>query len=235
MTSATPMTSDHFARWAAERGQAGDCVLFRPGRPGVVGWAIERCQRRMLADLAWLPLADNREAARHVHAAMICRSGQCVEQMQGHGCRVAPWPGRLAVGDRLLLRRPVVHLAGHPERDATPAEGGRAAVRALLDVGKRYPLGEILRYWLVSWGWDKLTMRRRFVDVFERKDADVCSDSYWRWCVESDLWPDIEPPEAIPAGHYPAELAINHRLRTIASVEIVSPRQWPQSRHIDDK
>lgn len=221
------MTKSEFAEWCEITGHPGDLVMFDYKEDTPTSWALDRCQVRMLKQLVKsknlvMSKEDIAKAAANTHAGMITNGRQLVEMTRPE-CRIIEWKDKLNPGDILTIRRPVIHLDGQPERDIDIQTGSNVAATAVMDVGKKYPTKEIIRYWVWSFGWRRLTLNTTFVKVFEDPENDVCSDSCWKWANKAKVW-KWEPgdPEQIPAGHYPAELMINHRLRTVLSVEITA-------------
>jgi hypothetical protein len=220
-----PLTSIEFGDWCMDHAQPGDWLLIGFGRRGLLWRIVERLQERMLRDLhPALPAADARAAAAYVHAEIVDHRTWRSVAMTRPECQILVIDLRLQPGDRVIVRRPVVHADG-PERDATLPEGLRIADAAHADLGLDYPEWEAFGYWVWSWAICKLAFGRTFRRVFDRADTDVCSARVWHWSTLAEIWPDLdlESAEAIPAGHYPAELVLNRRARTLGAFAIVPP------------
>lgn len=222
---AQPLASVEFADWCEEHAQPGDWLLVSFGRRGLLWWIVERLQRRMIRDLhPSLSRADAEASAEYVHAELIDHRTWRTVSMTRPECQLLEIDLRLHPGDRVIVRRPVVHIHGEPERDATPREGRYIATEANRDLGLDYPEWEAFGYWVWSWALCKLTFGRKFRRVFDDPDTDVCSARVWYWSMVAAIWPDLdlESAEAIPAGHYPAELTLSRRARTLGAFRIES-------------
>jgi hypothetical protein len=211
--------------------ERGDLVLFDYGQRNLVQRAIESVQRRLLADLvgprhdpARMYLANLlgegwlRDAARFTHAATVLDQFHAGE-MTYPRARSIVWPRRLAPGDRILVRRPYHALT---ERDAPWHARDDIGDWCERDVyaSLGYPWYELLHYWLWSWSLQKLVLGRRFMAVFSSDTADVCSGRYWYWALQAGCWADLDDAERRPEGHYPAELAVSFRFRTVGEYRI---------------
>jgi hypothetical protein len=212
------MTVDQFSRmidrlvvWP------GDLVLCR-GRSRWA-WLIERSQRRMLRDLCPLMGCEELRAAAWYTHAMCVLSTVMLGEMTSPVATCEFWARRLQPGDRLLVRRPQPDQRGPT---SSLELGQKIAEFCGQDVlaDRDYPERERLVYYLWSWGLQKLTLGRRFVNVFTDDESDVCSGRYWYWCTQAGVWTDLTAAEHRPEGHYPAELAVSRRLRTIAEIQI---------------
>ena len=200
--------------------RAGDILLFHyPRSCSVTGlcrsW-IERVQRRLLVDLGGMPACMAWLYARYTHVGMAAmqslgtfdvpgiRANSIVE-MTTPRCRIGRWED-VPYGTELLVRR----LA-----DDEPGAYGTLAVAHGMDEAREgvpYPYTELLSYWVWSWYIGKLTLGRRFRDIFTCPERDVCSGSVWCWLSEAGAVPCHERPEA----WYPARFAAENSLfRTV--------------------
>ena len=194
--------------------RAGDVLLFDySGCSGMrlTARVIRSVQRRLLRDLG--AAEDARlEEHRFSHAAIASGCGAILE-MTTPAARVN-LAGLVPDGVRVMVRRP------RHEGEDIPEEIAAAIVDAAwrdVSAGRRYPTGELLTYWLWSWGVNKLMLGKKFVEVFTSDRADVCSGSVWRWCIEAGLFRDSEPSDLRPEAWYPARLAADNgnRFRTV--------------------
>lgn len=212
----------------------GDGVGYDYGHDDLTGTLIERSQRRMLRDLRgtrtlwhWahaLTDAQISKAASVVHWGCVYSRFSSVE-MTSPRARMIDWTERLRPGDRLVIRRPVVRV-GDRVYDIDAATGAAIAEGLHMDAvgGLDYPERKILMYYLYSWGIAKLTFGRKVETHFRRKAVHVCSARYWQRCLDAPVdWAfrSDADPERIPAIHYPAELTVSPRLRTVCEVRIV--------------
>lgn len=204
----------------------GDCVLYRYRRQTPVSWLIRRCQERMLADLDNHEAVSDRpapwrtlDAAGYTHAGAVCDRRRSVE-MTSPRARTITWWARLAVGDQVLVRRPL----REDGTDIYLSTGKQIAAEGLEDKAKgvRYPLRELVTYYAWSWGWRKLHRGERFLDVFRSSNSDVCSGRYWTWCRRAGVYREIDNTDACPEAWYPARLAVSGLFRTVAEVQIVA-------------
>jgi len=157
------------------------------------------------------------------HAGTWISSARSAEMTSPHA-RFITWVDRLSVGDEVLIRRPCnPHMDGNDVVEIDEATGAKMAKYASADARAKldYPEREIIRYYAWSWGIRKLTFGEKFGQIFDNDTSDVCSDSYWGYAIKSGAWPGISETDAIPAGYYPARLAISNRFVTIARVQIV--------------
>lgn len=187
----------------------GDVLLFDYSGLGFrfVPGMIRSVQRRLLRDLGGGHCGD---AYRYSHAAVAGERGTMLE-MTWPAARVRR-TGLIPAGVRVMARRP-----RHGGEDIAPGTGAAILEAAWRDVaaGRRYPVSELLTYWLWSWGLNKLVLGRSFASVF-RSGADVCSGSVWRWCVEAGLYRDSTASDLRPEAWYPARLAADgDRFRTL--------------------
>jgi len=201
----------------------GDLVLHRFADPGKIGWLIERAQFRMLDDLGGIDLCTRLCKSRYTHASTIGDPGECLE-MTNPRARAIAWGDYLQPGDSLLVRRPVT---GGPWSRDIPTDDGEAiadAARADARAGTPYPLRELLVYYGWSWGIQKLLLGRKLAKIFDSRRSDVCSGRYWQWCLDAGIWDAAEmtPEERATTTHYPAELAISKRFRTVCEVRAVA-------------
>ena len=214
------LTSIEFARlWMTGRIREGDVLLFdRRGCGGldVASAVIRTVQRRLLDDLdEWeSPLAESTFS----HAGLAgSEQSRVILEMTSPAAR-ARSAELVPIGMRVMVRRP-----RQDGEDISAATGRRISDAAWRDIaaGRRYPFGELLTYWIWSWGWDKLFLRRRFAEVFRSDRSDVCSGSVWRWCVEAGLFRDAWPSDLRPEAWYPARLAADQeRFRTVGVFQI---------------
>ena len=94
----------------------GDAVLYRWGHRNPLAWAIERVQRRALADLErgrgeTASRGDGETAslldgAAYTHAGMII-DAEISAEMTAPLARIITWERRLRAGDRILVVRPI--------------------------------------------------------------------------------------------------------------------------------
>ena len=187
--------------------QRGDVLLFDYSGCGglrLQARVIRAVQRRLLRDLGVEEHVRIRESGfSHAGLAGLAGARGVILEMTSPRARLRQ-VSDLPRGVRVMVRRP-----RDGGEDIGEALGRRIEDCAWRDVsaGRRYPYGELLTYWVWSWGLCKLLLGRRFASVFRSDRADVCSGSVWRWCLEAGLYRDSSEGDLRPEAWYPARLA----------------------------
>ena len=207
----------------------GDCMIYRSGHPGLVGWTIPHVQKRLLRDLLETADADFTkeqlqamdEAAAYSHVGAVV-DATCDAGMLPKTAQTRKWEVALPAGTQIVVRRPRFRY----QYDTEPARGNRIKQHALADVDRKlpYPTCELVGYWLWSWGLFKLIMRRPFSKVFSTYHSDVCSGRYWIWMQRSNAIGEVRSQnDHLPEAWYPARLLIDaDHLVDIAKIEIIA-------------
>lgn len=215
MQTLTAMQFTHL--WDSGVIRPGDVLLFDRRRCrgiDIVSPAIRTVQKRLLRDLG----APADDSWTYSHAAIAGgMATRNILEMTWPVCRVTP-AETLPPGTRIKIRRP-----RHENEDVTSGMADEIVHAAWRDIARRrrYPLAELVSYWLWSWGVNKLLLGRRFSSIFTSPSADVCSGSVWRWCIEAGLYRDALPSDLRPEAWYPARLAVDEwRFRTVGVFRI---------------
>lgn len=174
----------------------GDVLCFQNGERGILNAAIRAVQKRALLDLDdTLSPASAENAAIYTHCAQVLGLAAFAEQYSPHA-RMR-WMEDVPPGTIILVKR---------LKDATPLTI-EPILRHWQQVVARkepYPLRELI-YYYCKWA-SKLSLTRKFADVFRDKRHNVCSGEVVH-ASQKGGWFEGERPEA----WYPARIALDYR------------------------
>ena len=193
-----------------------DAGMIRPGmwvshvRAGrsPIGWAIERIQRRVLADLRTdLDPAEIEAACAYTHTSMVYDANGIVE-CSAPRCRVRSWD-QLS-GCRLLFSDPA---------HATPLDRDGACMAAFRDVAakRKYSRSDLLFFYF---RWHRKTkVHAKFATLFRSAKYDYCTGTVLRWWRSHSSAAPFpgEQTEAV----YPARVAVSGEFRHVLVVDIL--------------
>ena len=168
----------------------GDGVLVC-GKVEKLRWFISRAQRRMIRDLdSDVSREDSVRLSSFTHttACLDCvRLGEAWRPRY----RDRHWM-QLPESARLMVVRP---------KGATRADMHLVAEACQQDIwnGARYDTGELIKFYLWSWGFRKLFLGRRFAAIFDDGTEYTCGSAWATWCRSAGLLLDLQPSEMYPA------------------------------------